>query len=159
MKGNKKIIDRLNFLLTDELTAVNQYIVHSEMCENWGYVKLHDSIKKRAIDEMRHAEKLIARILFLDGVPEVGHLNKILIGADIEKQFKNDHLAETDAIKKYNESIQLAVELSDNGTRELLESILMDEEKHLDWLEIQSEQIKQLGLKNYLLERIEYLQV
>jgi bacterioferritin len=153
MKGNKKIIDRLNHLLADELTAVNQYIVHSEMCDNWGYKKLAGLIKQRAIGEMKHAEKLIERILFLEGTPAVGTLNKISIGNDIEKQFKNDQLAETGAVKIYNESIRLCTESGDNGTRELLESILKDEETHLDWLETQIEQIKQLELKNYLVEQ------
>ncbi len=153
MKGNQKIIERLNTLLADELTAVNQYIVHSEMCENWGYKKLAGSIKQRAIGEMKHAEKLVERILFLEGTPEVSHLNKISIGNDIEKQFKSDQFAEDGAIKMYNDSIRLCAELSDNGTKELLESILTDEEKHLDWLETQIEQIKQLELKNYLVEQ------
>lgn len=153
MKGNKKIIERLNGLLADELTAVNQYIVHSEMCANWGYKKLGDFIKQRAIGEMKHAEKLIERILFLEGIPEVSTLNKISIGVDIEKQFRNDQLAETEAIKMYNDSIRLCTGLGDNGTRDLLESILTDEEKHLDWLETQVEEIRQLELKNYLIEQ------
>lgn len=153
MKGNKQIIDRLNFLLADELTAINQYIVHSEMCENWGYKRLSGIIKQRAIGEMKHAEKLIERILFLEGIPNVGTLNKISIGSDIEKQFKSDMAAETEAVKMYNNSIQLCTELGDNGTRELLESILKDEEAHLDWLETQTEQIRQLELRNYLVEQ------
>lgn len=153
MKGNNKIIEQLNGLLADELTAVNQYIVHAEMCSNWGYNKLSELIKQRAIGEMKHAEKIIERILFLEGIPQVGSLNKISIGNDIEKQFMNDQLAETGAVKMYNDSIRLCVELDDNGTRDLLESILEDEEKHLDWLETQVEQIKQLELKNYLVEQ------
>lgn len=153
MKGNNKIIERLNSLLADELTAVNQYIVHAEMCANWGYNKLSGLIKQRAIGEMKHAEKIIERILFLEGIPQVGSLNKISIGNDIEKQFLNDQLAETGAVKMYNDSIRICVELGDNGTRDLLESILEDEEKHLDWLETQVEQIKQLELKNYLVEQ------
>ena len=153
MKGNKKITERLNTLLADELTAVNQYIVHSEMCDNWGYKKLGALIKQRAIGEMKHTEKLIERILFLEGIPEVGTLNKISIGIEIEKQFKNDLLAETEAIRMYNDSIRLCTELGDNGTRDLLESILIDEEKHLDWLETQIAEIKQLELKNYLVEQ------
>lgn len=154
MQGEKRIIERLNVLLADELTAINQYMVHSEMCENWGYGKLHEVIRKRAMEEMKHAEKLIERILFLEGMPEVGSLNKILIGSDIEKQFKSDQAAEQDAVKKYNDAIKLCTELGDNGTREMLESFLTDEEKHLDWLETQVEQINQLGLKNYLMEQI-----
>lgn len=155
MKGNKKIIERLNTLLADELTAINQYIVHSEMCENWGHKKLSGSIKKRAMDEMKHAEKLIERILFLEGTPYVGTLNKISIGNDIEKQFRSDHISETEAVKIYNDSIKLCADLGDNGTRELLQAILKDEENHLDWLETQEEQIKQLELKNYLVEQID----
>lgn len=153
MKGNKKVVERLNSLLADELTAVNQYIVHAEMCDNWGYKKLGAVIKQRAIGEMKHAEKLIERILFLEGIPEVGTLNKISIGNDIAKQFKNDEFAETEAIKMYNDSIRLCTESGDNGTRDLLESILTDEEQHLDWLETQRAEISQLELKNYLVEQ------
>ena len=154
MKGNKQIIEKLNALLADELTAVNQYIVHSEMCHNWGYQHLHDTIRQRAIGEMKHAEKLIERILFLEGVPTVGVLNKISIGNNIEEQFRNDRDAEVEAIGTYNEVIRLCVELFDNGTAELLRSILADEENHLDWLETQLEQINQVELQNYLLEQI-----
>jgi bacterioferritin len=153
MKGNKKIIGQLNVLLADELTAINQYIVHSEMCENWGYKNIHEAISKRSVEEMKHAEKLIARILFLEGTPVVSSLNKISIGSDVVKQFRNDQEAETEAIKKYNESIKLCTELGDNGTRDLLESNLEDEENHLDWLETQTELIQQLELKNYLAEQ------
>jgi bacterioferritin len=154
MKGKKQIIEKLNELLASELTAVNQYIVHSEMCHNWGYNHLHDVIKQRAIGEMKHAEKLIERILFLEGVPSVGYLDEISIGSDIEGQFISDRAAEQDAVESYNNAIQLAVESSDNGTAELLRSILADEENHLDWLETQLEQIRQVDLQNYLLEQI-----
>lgn len=153
MKSNKTIIKQLNTLLADELTAINQYIVHAEMCENWGYKKLHDAIKKRAIEEMKHAERLIARILFLEGMPEIGSMHKISVGNDVEKQFECDRKAETRAVSVYNESIKLCTEAGDNGTSELLKSILAEEEKHLDWLETQLQQIKQLHLKNYLLEQ------
>ncbi len=155
MKGNDQIIDRLNALLADELTAINQYMVHSEMCANWGYERLHEAVEKRAIDEMKHAEKLIARILFLEGRPVVSSLNAIHIGAEIEVQIQNDWTAEDGAIKAYNEGIRLAVELGDNGTRALLESILADEEDHIDWLEAQLDQIKQMGIQNYLVEQID----
>jgi len=154
MKGNEKIIAKLNDLLADELTAINQYIVHSEMCANWGYEQLHKSTEKRAIDEMKHAEKLIARILFLEGQPVVSHLNKITIGADVTAQHTNDHTAEVGAIQSYNAGIKLAAELGDNGTRELLESILKDEEAHIDWIEAQIDQIKQMGIQNYLVEQL-----
>jgi len=155
MKGNPKIIERLNALLADELTATNQYIVHSEMCANWRFDKLHNLVEKRAIDEMKHAEKLIARILFLEGIPVVSNLNKIRIGAEVPAQLENDLSAELGAIQAYNDGIRQAVEMGDNGTRELLQSILVDEEEHLDWLEAQLDQIKQMGIQNYLVEQID----
>jgi bacterioferritin len=154
MKGNEKIIERLNALLADELTAVSQYMVHSEMCANWGYERLHKAVEKRAIDEMKHAEKLIGRVIFLEGKPIVTNLNKINIGPEVEAQIKNDWAAEDGAVKAYNEGIRLAVEVGDNGTRELLESILKDEEAHIDWLEAQLDQIKQMGIQNYLVEQV-----
>ena len=153
MKGNEKLIAKLNFLLADELTAINQYMVHSEMCANWRYEKLHKAVVARAITEMRHAEKLIGRIIFLEGIPVVSNLNPLHIGADVEAQHRHDLEAETGAVLAYNDGIRLAVEANDNGTRELLEAILKDEEDHLDWLEAQLEQIKQMGLPNYLVEQ------
>jgi bacterioferritin len=155
MKGNPKIIERLNALLSDELTATNQYIVHSEMCDNWHYDKLHNLVEKRAIDEMKHAEKLIARILFLEGIPIVSNLNKIHIGASVPDQLANDLGAELGAVQAYNDGIRLAVEVGDNGTRELWESILSDEENHVDWLEAQLDQIKQMGVQTYLVEQVD----
>jgi bacterioferritin len=154
MKAKPKIIEKLNALLADELTAINQYIVHSEMCANWGYERLHEAIEKRAITEMKHAEKLIERILFLDGTPIVSKLNKIEIGSDVKAQFENDLDAERMAVQAYNEGIQLAVESGDNGTRALLESILADEEHHVDLLEAQLAQIEQIGIENYLTEQM-----
>lgn len=154
MKGNDKVMARLNALLADELTAVNQYIVHSEMCANWGFQKLHATIEKRAIEEMKHAEKLIARILFLEGMPIVNTLNQLNIGGQIDAQLENDRASEEGAVKQYNDSVRLAAELGDNGTRDLLESILGDEENHIDWLEAQLEQIQQMGLQNYLTEQV-----
>jgi bacterioferritin len=154
MKGKPKIIEKLNALLADELTAINQYIVHSEMCANWGYERLHEAIEKRAITEMKHAEKLIERILFLDGTPIVSKLNKIEIGSDVKAQFEDDLDAERMAVQAYNEGIQLSVESGDNGTRALLESILADEEHHVDWLEAQLAQIEQIGIENYLTEQM-----
>jgi bacterioferritin len=151
MKGNDKIIAMLNQFLADELTAISQYMVHSEMCANWEYEKLHKAVEKRAIDEMKHAEKLIGRILFLEGKPVVNQLNKIAIGATVEEQIKNDRLAEDGAIKGYNDGIRLCLEIGDNGTRELIDSNLVDEESHIDWLEAQLDQIGQMGLQNYLL--------
>jgi len=155
MKGQEKIIEQLNMRLAEELTAINQYMVHSEMCDNWNYEKLHKMIEKRAIDEMKHAEKLIARILFLEGRPIVSNLNKIHIGAEVPKMHENDCHAEESAIQGYNESIRLAVELGDNGTRELLESILKEEEAHIDLIEAQLDQISQMGIQNYLVEQID----
>lgn len=154
MKGNEKVIERLNARLADELTAINQYMVHSEMCANWEYERLHGAIEKRAIEEMKHAEKLIERILFLEGRPVVSNLNEINIGADVEAQHTEDWAAEEAAIKAYNEDIRFATEVGDNGTRELLESILTDEEDHIDWIEAQLDQIKQMGIQNYLVEQI-----
>ena len=154
MKGNAKIITTLNALLEDELTAISEYMVHSEMCANWGYDRLHKATEKRAMDEMKHAEKLIGRILFLEGTPNLSRLNALHIGADVEAQLKNDDSAEDRAIKMYNHAIAQAAELGDNGSRELFDSILKDEEGHIDWLEAQQDQIKQLGVQNYLVEQI-----
>jgi bacterioferritin len=150
MKGNDRVIDQLNFLLADELTAISQYMVHSEMCANWGYDKLAEVAEKRAIDEMKHAEKHISRILFLEGRPVVSKLNPMNISADVAAQFKSDHAAEEGAIKAYNAAIRLCAELDDSGTREILEDILEDEEEHIDWIEAQLDQITQMGIANYL---------
>jgi bacterioferritin len=155
MKGNEKILETLNALLADELTAINQYMVQSEMCADWGYEKLHEAIEKRAIDEMKHAEKLIGRILFLEGKPIVNNLNKINIGGTVDAQHANDHSAEEMAINAYNNGIRLAVEVGDNGTRDLLEEILEDEEEHIDWIETQLDQIEQMSLPVYLGEQLE----
>jgi bacterioferritin len=154
MKGNDQIIAALNNLLSDELTAISQYMVHSEMCDNWGFEKLHKVVEERAITEMKHAEKLIARIIFLEGLPIVSKLKKITIGADIEAQLKNDLAAEYGAVKGYNEGVRLAYELNDNGSRELFDSILTDEEDHVDWLEAQLDQVKMMGLQSYLVEQV-----
>lgn len=150
MKGSIAILERLNGRLSEELTGINQYMVHSEMCANWGLDKLHGAVEKRAIQEMKHAEKLIARILFLEGTPVVSQLNKIQIGADVPAQLQQDLAAEVEAVKVYNADVKFAAETGDNGTRELLESILKDEEEHVDWLETQLDLIKQMGIQNYL---------
>jgi bacterioferritin len=155
MKGNEKILAALNNLLSDELTAISQYMVHSEMCDNWRFAELHKHIEERAITEMKHAERLIARILFLDGTPVVSNLKKINIGATIEAQFDNDLAAEYGAVKGYNDGIRLAYELGDNGSRELMDSILTDEEDHVDWLEAQIGQVKLMGLQSYLVEQVD----
>jgi bacterioferritin len=154
MKGNAKLIEVLNQLLADELTAVNQYMVHSEMCEDWGYSKLHELFEKRAIDEMKHAEKLIGRILFLEGIPIVTNLRKIHIGAQVQEQLTNDHGSEADAIAAYNEAIALAGEVKDFATRELLEQILHDEDSHIDDIEALQDQIEQMTLPIFLTTQI-----
>lgn len=150
MKGNDKLLETLNSLLADELTAINQYMVHAEMCENWGYGKLHEHFQKRAIDEMKHAEKLIARILFLEGTPVVDQLRKMSIGASAPKQLEGDHRAEAEAIKAYNEAIALATKVADNATREMLEDILVDEDRHIDEIEERQDQIQQMGEQLFL---------
>lgn len=154
MKGNQKIIKSLNDRLREELTAISQYMVHSEMCANWGYEKLHQAIEKQAIDEMHHAEWLIARIIFLEGAPVVSKLDEIRIGKAVKDIVSNDLGAERDAVNAYNDSIRLAVELGDNATRDLLAKILQDEERHVDWGEVQRDQIEQMGLENYLTNQV-----
>jgi len=155
MKGNEKIWEKMNQLLASELTAINQYMVHAEMCDNWGYEELDEAIQKRAVMEMKHAERLIGRILFLEGTPVVSNLNPMHIGASVAAMHKNDWQAERDAITMYNEGVQLAVDVKDNGTREVFESILADEEGHIDWIEEQQDQIGQMGIENYLAQQIE----
>jgi bacterioferritin len=154
MKGNEQILAKLNDLLSDELTAISQYMVHSEMDANWGYGRLHEAVEKRAIDEMKHAEMLIARILYLEGRPIVSDLKPIHIGAEVEAQLKSDLAAELGADKAYNQGTKLAVDMADNGTRDLFESILKDEENHIDWLEAQLDQIAQMGIQTYLGKQI-----
>jgi bacterioferritin len=154
MKGNKKLIETLNALLADELTAINQYMVHSEMSANWGYGKLHEHFEKRAIDEMKHAEKLIGRILFLEGLPVVSSLKKISIGADTGKQLANDHASEADAITAYNKAIKLAGELADFATREILEKILNEEDAHIDKIEELQDQLGHMGAAIFLTTQI-----
>ena len=150
MKGNPKILELLNDRLSEELTAISMYMVHSEMCANWGYAKLHEAFEKQAIDEMKHAELLIGRVLFLEGTPTVSKLNRMNIAATVPDMVQADEDAETGAIKTYNETIAAAVQLGDNGTREMIAKILQDEERHVDWAEVQREQIAQMGLQNYL---------
>ena len=150
MKGDKKLIDVLNSLLADELTAINQYMVHSEMCDNWGYGKLHKTIETRAVTEMKHAEKLIGRVLFLEGIPVVSELKKIHIGAEIPKMMVNDHAAEAGAVASYNAAIKLAGDVKDFATREILEGILRDEDGHIDEIEELQDQISQMTLPIFL---------
>ena len=150
MKGDPKIIKKLNELLADELTAISQYMVHSEMCNNWGYNELHAAKEAQAIDEMHHAEWLIERILFLEGMPVVNELLPMSIGGSVPEMIKNDLAAETGAVKAYNEGIALAGDLGDEGSADLLVTILKMEEDHIDWAEKQLTQIEQMGLENYL---------
>lgn len=153
MIGNPQILPILNARLAEELTAISMYMVHSEMCANWGLGKLHEAFEKQAIDEMKHAEMLIGRILFLEGSPTVTNLNRMKIGSNVEEMLVSDEEAETSAIKAYNETIAAAVQAGDNGTRELIARILLDEERHVDWAETQREMIRQMGLQNYLATR------
>jgi len=155
MKGNEKLLAALNDLLAEELTATMQYIVHAEMCDNWGYERLHKKIKERAIQEMKHAEKLIERILFLEGSPRVDKLNKVNIGKDIPQQLAGDLASEMTAVRAYNEAIRLADEVRDAASRTALEAILNDEDDHVDWIEEQQDQIAQMGLAMYLATQAE----
>jgi len=150
MKGDTKVLDVLNALLADELGAISQYMVHSEMAASWGYKNLHERIEKRAIDEMKHAEKLIGRILTLEGRPVVSKLSEIKVGPDVPKQIANDIHAETGAIKAYNDAIKLAGDQGDNGTKDMLVKILLDEEDHMADLEEMRDQIEQMTLPIFL---------
>jgi bacterioferritin len=154
MKGNEKLLAELNARLSEELGAISQYFVHAEMCENWGYDALASAIKQRSIQEMKHAEKLIERILFLDGKPVMTKLGPITIGKKVEEMHKKDWNAEADAVKKYNDTIKLAAEVGDNNTKAILEAILKDEEEHVDWLEEQQDQIEQVGIQLYLSRQV-----
>ena len=154
MKGNEELIKTLNSLLADELAAINQYMVHAEMCEDWGYEKLHSHFEKRSIDEMKHAEKLIGRILFLEGIPIVSELKGIKIGKDIPKQLANDHYSEETAITAYNDAIKLAGDVKDFATREILEGILKDEDAHIDKIEELQDQIEHMTLPVFLTTKV-----
>jgi len=150
MKGNPELIKTLNSLLSDELSAINQYIVHAEMNANWGYIKLHENFEKRSIEEMKHAAMLISRILFLEGIPIVSNLHGIKIGKDAPLQLANDHASEMDAIKAYNDAIAQAGEVKDFATREILEKILQDEDRHIDEIEELQDQISHMTLPLFL---------
>ena len=154
MKGDARVIDELNARLAEELTAINQYFVHAEMCEDWHYDRLAEAIKKRSITEMKHAETLIERILYLDGRPIVSQLNEMHIGALVPDMHSNDLAIEIDGVAGYNASIRVCVEAHDEGTKEILEEILTAEEEHVDWLEAQLTQIEQVGREMYLAEQI-----
>ena len=154
MKGNAEVVRLLNDVLTAELTAINQYFIHARMCENWGYERLWKKIRAESIDEMKHADELIQRILYLEGVPNVQKLNKVNVGQTVAEQFQLDLGVEQDSIVRLNAGIETARANADNGSRELLEKILHGEEDHANWLEAQLELIKQVGEANYLAQQI-----
>jgi bacterioferritin len=154
MQGNPKIIALLNEALKEELTAINQYFLHAEMCENWHYKKLGSYVKKQSIDEMKHAEALIERILFLDGTPNMTELMKLTVGQNVREQLESDLRLEIDAVAMYNRAIRAARDESDNASRELFERLLRDEEEHVDWLEAQLHQIGEMGYERYLSQQI-----
>ncbi len=154
MRGNETVIAYLNEVLKAELTAINQYFLHAEMCENWGYERLAKYTKKESIDEMKHAEALIERILYLDGEPNMSELFTLRIGKDVKAQFENDLGLEIEAVARLNKAVAAAVEAGDNGSRELFEKILTDEEHHIDWLEAQLHLIQEIGLSNYLAQQV-----
>jgi len=154
MKGNAKLLEALNEILTGELTAINQYFIHAKMCDNWGYERLAHKNREESISEMKHADELIERILFLEGVPNMQRLDKVRVGETVPEQLKLDLGLERVAIPRFNKSIALAVDVGDNTTRELLEDMLTSEEDHVNWLEAQLELIKQVGEQNYLAQQI-----
>ena len=154
MKGSVKVIEVLNEVLTSEITAINQYFIHAKMCENWGYLLLYEDTEKRAVEEMKHAEKLIDRILYLEGIPIVTKLDKINVGKMVKEQFENDYVLEKVAIQRLQKAIKLCIDLSDGGSRELLEHILLDEEEHANDLEAYLQQAKDMGIENFLTTQV-----
>ena len=154
MKGDSKVIECLNAVLTGELTAINQYFLHSRMCKDWGYKTLADTIWEESIDEMKHAQKLTDRILFLEGLPNLQKLGKLNIGENVEEQLKADLQLEYENIPNVKKGIAMCLETADHATREILEHILVDEEEHVDWLESQLHMIKEMGIENYLAEKM-----
>lgn len=154
MKGNERILELLNEVLKAELTAINQYFIHAKMCSNWGYHGLSEKVYHESIDEMKHADKLMERILFLDGIPNLTDYFKINVGQNVKIQLENDLVLEHAAIPRLNSAIQACIEEGDSGSRELLEHILVDEEEHTDWLESQLHVIKEIGYESYLAEQM-----
>ncbi|HWH78347.1 MAG TPA: bacterioferritin [Candidatus Binatus sp.] len=155
MKGNKQVIEVLNQILRKELTGINQYFIHAKMCDNWGYVKLKKFIWDESIGEMKHADKIIERILFLEGTPNITDYDKIKIGATVKQQLESDLGLEIAALTVLRPGIKKCLEASDDASRELLEHILVDEEKHVDWIETQLHQIAEVGYQNYLAQQID----
>ncbi len=154
MKGNPKVIDALNEALHEELTAINQYFLHAEMCENWHYYRLGDLIKKQSVGEMKHAEMLIERILFLDGTPNLTKHIDLAIGKNVKEQIESDLNLEIGAVAMYNRAAEMARQEGDNASRELFERLLKDEEEHVDFLEAQVHQMTELGYERYLSQQI-----
>jgi len=154
MKGDAKVIDLLNEILTGELTAINQYFLHAKMCENWGYKRLYEHIRKESIDEMKHADVLIERVLFLEGLPNLQRLGKLNIGQTVVEMLTHDLAVEMEAVPRLNKAIAECRQANDNGTVEMLEDILVSEEHHIDWLEAQLELVKQVGEAHYLAQQI-----
>lgn len=154
MKGNASVIDALNDVLTAELTGINQYFVHARMCESWGYMRLWEKLREESIEEMKHADEIIARILFLEGVPNLQRLGKVNVGETVPEQLKLDLALEKDAVDRLNKAVELCRSLGDHGTRALLEKMVTSEEDHLDWIEAQLTLIAQVGETNYLSQQI-----
>jgi len=155
MKGKPEVLAELSDRLKEELAAINQYILHAEMCENWGYLRLSKQTKMQAIGEMKHAENIVERILFLEGLPRMDQLAKINIGKDVPKQLENDLALEKGAVADYNKSIEICRNVGDNATADFLKEILKDEEDHVDMLETELSMIEQMGLQNYLARQME----
>ena len=154
MRGHDEVIELLNDVLTGELTAINQYFLHAKMCDNWGYRRLAAHVRDESIDEMKHAESLTERLLYLEGIPNLQRLSPLRIGETVPEQLGNDLAVEMAALQRLNDGIALCTRLGDNGTRELLEDILVEEEHHVDWLETQIETIRQIGLEHYLAQQL-----
>jgi bacterioferritin len=154
MKGNPKVIEALNAALTIELTAINQYFCQARMCKNWGYRVLAAKQQTEAISEMKHAELIIDRILFLEGVPEIARYDVIRVGSSVKEHFENDLVLETKGVKMYNEAVSLCLEVRDGASRDLMEKILVESEEHVDWLETQLSLINEVGIQNYLTEKM-----
>jgi bacterioferritin len=154
MQGDDRIIEALNEVLTSELTAINQYFIHAKMSANWGYERRAEHVRQESIDEMKHAERLIERILYFEGTPNMQRLFPVQVGESVQEQLQLDLNVEYEAVPRLNDAIALCVEVGDNGTRELLEEILVSEEEHVDWLETQLETIRQVGIENYLAQQM-----
>ncbi len=154
MQGDDRVIEALNEVLTAELTAINQYFIHAKMSANWGYERRAEHLRNESIDEMKHAEQLIERILYFEGTPNMQRLFPVQVGESVEEQLQLDLGVEYEAVPRLNHGIALCVEVGDNGTRELLEDILVSEEEHVDWLETQLETIRQIGIENYLAQQL-----